>query len=967
MHKKLTFILATLLLLSGCNVASSSNPSSSSLTSDTSTSINNAFQVSRIDLTTQSSTTQFIGLNSLVNIVASVSGSNANGAPLEWYLDGVKSTTQIGNVFEFFPNQAKTYQVQAKFGTIESNTISVNVTLPQFNVSQASAINARSLRVIGEPGISFAISGLTIASASKYNIITGEYELVFISDMTQGVTYNITMNKQGYQQRVLQYTYDSRELKVVSFTLSSLALKADTDGGYSITKPFGNDANKTYQLRLSHKNLEGTAVTYNLTTNGPSGATGSLVTPEQKTISLTKDQEITTATFSVTKDATVGSYFHNINVGGKTLTIKVNIVEAVQFVKLTSEFVYGPAGNPGGSPSHNTSLFTTPDDDDAERLKYQVDPLADGSYIITRPYNGPIQEFSFKLSGDFFKSTNDQNTNVVLMAVEGPLAGSPPNYVASNILPNFTNTPYSRSFGPYTITQYVDANTTLGTYRYVVTAGSFNTPGGIVNRTITVTIREALPVLDTLIVVNGATIKPQTGTNRYVIQKPIAGIDFGYSISMVVKNYESPRNFATQNATVYYTSNLNAGNANQTRYLLNYSMRYSGPLVGITDINSKVAVELGVPTTQYDAITDNTTRTPSSGLNETKKTADVNSINEAALPQAQGGGQPAYTRIISKSSVVQYEIASGVINAAYVPGEHIYTLTVGALTRQYILQIGNAVPKIFVLESEVRFGTVANNSDITTPNPGTVAEYDEDDDTYYIDGVNKYLDLNAALAGVGPSNDALPYTFMVTTPSGAFTSNTNFVTLTLDTASPGSNKFYGTLKFPTSGPGSEMQQPYLLVDEGLYIFSFNVNGATKSIRVFVRPAPQIKVLDVLYGGASLPVFNNRYMILKNAAAQVVRIKAEPINIADGSKFNVEVSSNNTNGSYGSGTTVAVIQTVDGELFFELTLPGETITDAALTRHFRINVYTDASSSTDYPGALKTIIRIETQPVFSPTA
>jgi hypothetical protein len=208
---------------------------------------------------------------------------------------------------------------------------------------------------------------------------------------------------------------------------------------------------------------------------------------------------------------------------------------------------------------------------------------------------------------------------------------------------------------------------------------------------------------------------------------------------------------------------------------------------------------------------------------------------------------------------------------------------------------------------------------------------------------------------------------MVTTPSGAFTSNTNFVTLTLDTASPGSNKFYGTLKFPTSGPGSEMQQPYLLVDEGLYIFSFNVNGATKSIRVFVRPAPQIKVLDVLYGGASLPVFNNQYMILKNAVAQVVRIRAEPINIADGSKFNVEVSSNNTNGSYGSGTTVAVIQTVDGELFFELTLPGETITDAALTRHFRINVYTDASSSTDYPGALKTIIRIETQPVFAPTA
>jgi len=966
-RKLLILITLTTFLLAGCNVASSSSISSSLNSSDQSSSLNNVNQaLSRIDIATTNSTTQFLGLTSLIKVNASLTGSNLENTKLDWYLNGVKSLTQSGLEFEFFPTQATTYQIQARNGLIQSNTISVVVELPQFNVSQASAISARTLKIVGESGISFAIAGLSLSSTSRYNIITGEYELSFLSDMVQGLTYNITMTKQGYKERVIQYTYDSREIKVVSFVVNSLSIKADTDGGYTITKPFGNDANKTYQVRLSHKNLEGVSVPYNFTTTAPSGATGSLISPDQKTITLTKDQEINTLSYTVTKDTTVGSYFHNINVNGKAITIKVNIVEPVQFVKMSTEFVYGPATiAQNGSASHNTSLFTTADPDDADRLKYQVDALADGSYVITRPYNGPIQEFSFKLEGDFFKSTNDQNTNVVLMAVSGPLAGSPPNYASANILPNFTNTPYSRNFGPYTITQFIDSTTTLGTYRYVVTAGSFSQPGGIVNRTITVTIRESLPVLDTLIKINGNEVKSQTGSNRYVIQKPVAGIDYTYSISMIIKNYESPINFAGQNATVYYTSNLNATSTNTTRYLLNYTMQYSGPLVGITTQNSKVGVELGVPTTPYNTITDTTDRAPASGDNETKKTADVNSINEPALSQAQGGGQPAYTRIISKSNVVQYEIASGVLNAAYVPGEHIYTITIGNLSTQFILQIGNAVPTIMVLEDEVRFGTAASNSAITTPNPGAVAEYDEDENMFIINGVNQYVDLNARVAGMAASTDAYPYTFTVVTPSGAFTSNTNFVTMTLDTASQGSNKFYGTLAFPTSGAGSEMQQPYLLTEEGLYVFNYNVNGAIKNFRVFVKPAPQLKVVDVLFAGESLQVFNNRFLMLKNATERILRVKLEPINIVDTSKFFIEVSSNNTNGSYGSATAKTVIQTLDGFLFFEIAIPGETITDAALTKHFRVSIF--ENDNDPYPGALMTIIRVETQPVFAPTA
>ena len=170
--KKLSVLILTLLMISSCNISSSSSLNSSANGSIADSSTTNINQVNSIVLTTTSSVKQFLGLNSRVIINASVNPNASTGVALDWFVNDEISLTQKGAIFEFTPTTVNTYRVYAKSGSIVSNTIEVELALPSFNVGQISAVSNNAIRLIGESGLSFQVTGLTVSPTSRYNFIT---------------------------------------------------------------------------------------------------------------------------------------------------------------------------------------------------------------------------------------------------------------------------------------------------------------------------------------------------------------------------------------------------------------------------------------------------------------------------------------------------------------------------------------------------------------------------------------------------------------------------------------------------------------------------------------------------------------------------------------------------------------------------------------------------------------------------
>ena len=200
-------MLIALFVLSACNVNSSIqttsvNSSSSTVGSSLIT------DVSRVEISTNSSLNQFLGLTQRVKISASVTGGNSSS--VEWYLDDVRSTTQTGVDFEFLPTEVKTYQIFARVGNVKSNTISLNVSFPSFNILSLSTIDSSTIELSGEQGLSFSIQGLTLANTSSFNLASQKYTLKLLTPMERGTTYTIRIFKQGYNELVWSFTYENR-------------------------------------------------------------------------------------------------------------------------------------------------------------------------------------------------------------------------------------------------------------------------------------------------------------------------------------------------------------------------------------------------------------------------------------------------------------------------------------------------------------------------------------------------------------------------------------------------------------------------------------------------------------------------------------------------------------------------------------------------------------------------------------
>jgi hypothetical protein len=910
-------IFLIMLMLVACNVNTSpvsSTTSSSIVTTSASVSSSSVItpQVTAISISSSSSLTQFIGLTSKVTVVAQVTGTNTDGIKIDWYENGVISQSQTGRIFEYFPTSVRTHTIQARFGTVSSNIIQISVDNPSFTVASVRSTQNNIIEVIGEPGLNFEVPGVTISSSSNYNIINNTYTLNLLTNLIQGTTYNITITKSGFKPLVFPLLFDTRKLEVLSFTYDTRRVTANTDGVYSVVKPFNSGTTNTYSIVLNHTNLEGSGIPFSLITNAPAGAT---VPADQQAINLAKGGSITRS-FNITNESPIGLYVHNYSVNGKTITVRVMVTEPSAFVDIDPDapVVYGPAGsqNLNGTYNYNSSIFSKTN----EKFDYLVTPNAAGTYVVFKPYNGPAKQLSFKLEGDYFLVPTgfpaQGNPHQLLAVLTGPVGGS---MLYGNNIPNTLTSflQYRSTFSDFLINHYIDNKTAVGVYTFTFSAGTFTTTA--INKTIRIEVREYQPEIEPLITYGGAALSANPD-GSYTIDKPISGNTLTSVVNLNVKYYESPLQYlgGTGMDTLYDPDTAVSGDI--PKYLLNLSITYSGPLTGIANVNKKVAIELG-----------------SSSTNDTVVALGTSTEYNRYF----GAGDSALVNVTTDLTLM------GVINATTFPGTHVYTIRLGNLTRVLTIRIQEPSPKIVLGAQSIKYGGANAGSTLASNvTKGT-------DGKYYVNGPDQWLVLNVLPGGMNAGN--YPYIFSRTSPSGAFLSNTNFVNLALVTP------YNGNLEFPVSGPGSEMIISELLTEEGEYKFNYNINGATLNISIVVLPYPQLRVDTLKLLETDLVSFNQEFYIVRSQADRFLTLILNPINIESNFKFTVSTIAIDAN----DNSSKRDIILSEGKLNVEITLPGSDSTDFEAREINTVNYYVRLYNGSTLVGAV-TIVRVNVQNV-----
>jgi uncharacterized repeat protein (TIGR02543 family) len=880
------------MLIASCNVASSSGTDSGS----NQTSSNQVTTgVTSIEISSNSSLTQFIGLTSRVNVTATLNAGAVAGTVIDWYVDNNKSLTQNGLSFEFFPTEVKTYNIQARVGGTLSNTLSVSVGLPKFNLINVEATANNQISIRADAGVTFAVSSLSVASSSSYNLATQTYTLNLLGSMVQGTTYNITASKPGFESTVFPLLYETRRLTVGSVIYKGQRVVANADGAFEIQKPFAGAPSQNYTLSLVQTNLEGTSVPISIITNVPAGATA--VAPFQTTLTVQRGINIT-RDYTLTNTNEPGLYTHNISVNNVNLVVRIVVSNPVPSFTLTTPVVFDTAATSGGGSALSTPFAV---DSEGDTIKKTITPNSAGQYVITRPYNGSAFELTFILTADNFPTPlgfpAGANPYNIIAALSGPSGGV--MYYGSTVNTLTTTYPFRETTGnAYRVTQYVDNKTNVGTYTYNFTASGNNIN---VSRSIVVVVREFEPLIEPVITYGGQTLKANSD-GSFTIYKPLGVNTLNMGISVKISNYESPLASSFTGGSGV-TTLYNDGTS--LRYLLDTRISYSGPLSSVTALVTKMAIELG------------------SNSADTTVTAQNGSLN---YNRYFGAAASETINLIALRDVDTYTTASGTnifdamktVSATTFPGIHTYTVQIGPLSRAFIFRVVEPTPLITIKDNVVQYGP--NGSE--TENNVT---YKLAEDRYYVNGKGGDLKINVMPFGMVTAD--YPYTFTKLTPGGSFQSSTNVVTLTLKTG----GAYDGTLDFPNSGAGSEMKVDETLNEEGEYVYTFLINGVTRVIRVVVLAAPQLRVDNVSFNNAAVQEFNNRYFVNHSTSSRYLEVELTPINVENTYRYVL-----NDTGVLPIGTALTNalqdLVIVNGKMIVGITVPSSSSTSEVVNTY-----------------------------------
>jgi hypothetical protein len=923
--KKIIAIIALLLFVSGCNISSidsginnSGTQNSSAVSSET---------ISAISISTTSNLKQFIGLNNVFRATALLSGGSTS-TRIEWYINDVLSLNQSTTEFEFVTNSVNTYNIYAKVGNKKSNTLVYEVQLPSLSITNIKDTSSTALEVVAESGLTFNITGISLATSSYYNLANRTYYLNLLTPMVQGTNYNVRVSKSGFSDLNLTYLYENRTLNLGYILYDGEKISPLADGTYRIIRPFSDSNTPTttnYTLSFVHKNLEGTSVPLSIITNVP--ATATTVSPIQTTTTIVKDSNINRS-FTFRSDSIAGLYVHNIQIGGLNLTVRINLVPASPLLDLGSPIVFDDATASGSTYIPMTAPFAKDADDEyiKDVIKTEVNSL--NTYIVYKPYNGPAKELTFLLDARFFQTPlgypSDGNPYTILAAVSGPF-GSAMNYgnTVNSLTPSY---PFRSTIGSsYRVSQYIDNKTLVGSYVYSFTAVGV---GVSLNRNITIIVREFMPELVPLIKANGESIKANTD-GSFTLFKPLGTNEITTSIQMNVKYYESlifGAAAATEGMDTTYDVD-GAGGGTELRYYLNYSVSYSGPLSGVVSTSSKIGIELG-----------------QSGITEDDDDVEIsNTTSQEATPKTykryKSVGTSAIVTLPDILDPVNYPTgnifaAKTTLTSASFPGTHIYTIRIGRLTFPLIIKVEEPKPMLILKETSLKYGPTSDSAVADN------VKLDKTDGKYYVNGNNSFLRLNIFPFGMPSGN--YPYTFTTKSPTGLFQSVSNVVQLTLrvdDTPDEGvtyDERYDGTLKFPDSGIGSDMNVSQKLTEVGEYIYSYNINNSLLVVTVVVLPLPQLKDESVSYNETQLAYFEGYYYTKHSVNDRFMEITTIPLNIEETYTYVVT-----TNGSFpiGSDLTAAKkdIVVVNGKVIIGVNVPLSSSASDVINTYF-ISIY-----------------------------
>jgi hypothetical protein len=500
--------------------------------------------------------------------------------------------------------------------------------------------------------------------------------------------------------------------------------------------------------------------------------------------------------------------------------------------------------------------------------------------------------------------------------------------------------PFNRNLSAYRITQFIDNSTLAGTYTFVFTGRlNFSLTGSTtVNYTVTLIIKDFEPDLNFDLQYNSDELEP-ISENTFVLYKPILGnglTDGKLPVSIIaeLENYESPKRFLRQSG-VTNLSIEDSVDSDDLRYLLEFNISYSGPVSNIQNITSKIVVELG----QYiDADNEDDDLVSTFEIEEIEGSTRV--VKEYKLYKSDDNDVKIdLTELLSYISE---------ISASTIPGNHIYTIRIGAITRQLTIRVLEPVPLIKTDEESVKYGYFDGEEFISID----TVKYNSEDDKYYVNMSNieqndMYLLINIYPFGMTSSPPSYPYTFIRSTPSGNFESITNTVNLTLkqgdfDDATSEDPEYYdGTLKFPNLGSGSEMKDVLVLADEsGEYTFNYSIHTAKRILNVVLLPSPTLEVDSVVYNDEELVKFNDAYLIIGSSSSRNLELNLKPVNIQDGYSYTInqdEVDSDDK----------IIIDIEEGEISVLIELPPLTIVTSGTFEEekFFIRVYDDDDNLT----------------------
>ncbi len=358
---------------------------------------------------------------------------NANVDPateIEWYVDGVKSA-QTSKAFEFQPTSTGEFKIQAKVGNVKSNEIVVKVSAPSTGAVEISAIkyiDSKTLEVSSEQGseVKVSLNGkeVELSSNSYYDIADEKYILKLATAIAQGDEIKVTVKKDA-KEGSLSLTYDTRELAIKSAT--GFTTLVPVDGIYYIYKPF-EDAGAVlaqYTFGLESTNcLKATGNTsFKVETEVPAGASAIKASESLITADASMD-----TTFNVTKNTVPGLYTHKFTLGGKSIDVKVMVLEPEATIALNPAYnlVYDDSTTAAAeyyAVKYDEAVYDGYGELKLDTAKHTgVVANADGSYTVTKPYasSGYNSVLSFEVTGRYFDKLEYGQSNYYSVSLTGP-------------------------------------------------------------------------------------------------------------------------------------------------------------------------------------------------------------------------------------------------------------------------------------------------------------------------------------------------------------------------------------------------------------------------------------------------------------------------------------------------------------------------------------------------------------------